>query len=322
MPSDNDNAITGKRLRGFSPEPTFAGANSFYRRKYSKDLTGVDVAVSGVPLDLAVSHRPGARFGPQAIRQASAILAWERPWPWPFDPFAEMTVIDYGDCYFDPGKPEQIVDAIVQHARGLIAAGVFMLTLGGDHFISYPLIQAHAEAYGPLSLIHFDAHSDTWAEVEPRLDHGTMFYHAAQAGWIVPERSVQVGIRTHNDLTHGFHIFNARQVAAMPAQTIADEIRVIVGDRPAYLTFDIDCLDPAYAPGTGTPVVGGLSSHQALEIIRGLVGVNLKGADVVEVSPPYDTSEITALAAATLAAEILCVLAENRRKGQRAAVRE
>jgi agmatinase len=308
-----DNAITAKTLYGTSEEPTYSGVLSFMRRKYTKDLDGVDVAVSGIPLDLMTSHRPGTRFGPAAIRKASAHLAWTQPWPWTFDPFDRLAVIDYGDCPFDPGEPETIPAAIEEHARRIIAANVTMLTLGGDHFITYPLLKAHAETYGPLSLVHFDAHSDTWEEEKKRLDHGTMFYHAAREGLIIPEKSIQIGIRTHNDSTHDFHIRHAPWVMENGAAKTVDDIRRIVGTNRAYLTFDIDCLDPSCAPGTGTPVPGGLTSLMALEIIRAMQGFNFVGMDLVEVAPAYDISDITALAGAHIASELLCLLAADRK---------
>jgi len=306
-----DQAIARKGLHGTYDEPTYSGVLSFMRRKYTKDLSGADVVISGVPLDLMVTHRPGARFGPAAIRKASAHLAWARPWPWPFDPFDRLAVIDYGDCAFDPGMPETITDDIFDHAKEIIDSNVIMLTLGGDHYITYPLIKAHAEKYGPLSLIHFDAHSDTWEEDEKRVDHGTMFYHAFKENLIIPEKSIQIGLRTYNESDFGFHIRDARWVMKNGAEATAADIKKIVGDNKVYLTFDLDCLDPAYAPGTGTPVPGGLTSLMALEIIRNLGGINLAGMDVVEVSPAYDHGDITALAAATIAAELLCLLAES-----------
>jgi agmatinase len=184
-----------------------------------------------------------------------------------------------------------------------------MLTLGGHQFMSLPLLRAHAKTHGPLALVHFDAHSDTWRDEEGRIDHGTMFYHAAREGLVDPRRSVQVGIRTHNDETHDFNVLDARRVLAQPPEATAEEIRKIVGRGKAYFTFDVDCLDPSFAPGTGTPVVGGLSTHLALEILRGLVGVDFAGGDVTEVAPAYDAGEITALAAATIALEFICLRA-------------
>ena len=177
--------------------------------------------------------------------------------------------------------------------------------MGGDHFVSYPVLRSYAKHHGPLSLVHFDAHSDTWSDDMKRVDHGTMFYHAANEGLIDDSRSVQVGLRTTNDEPMAFNILDARWVHEHGPSVVADRIKEVVGNNKVYLTFDIDCLDPAFAPGTGTPVCGGLSSWQALEIIRGLGGINLVGMDIVEVAPAYDVGEITSLAGATLAVEMI-----------------
>ncbi|MDZ4738265.1 MAG: agmatinase [Rhodospirillaceae bacterium] len=308
-----DRAFTAKDNRGIGGEYTFAGALSFMRRRYSKDLAGVDVAVTGVPFDLATTHRPGARFGPAAIRAASANLAWiGGPFPWGFDPFERLSVVDYGDCFFDHGTASTWIEAIRDHAAGILDAGASVLTLGGDHFVAYPLLQAHHAKYGPLSLIHFDAHSDTWREDSERIDHGTMFFHAAQQGLVDPARSVQIGLRTHNDETHGFNILDGNWVQENGPLAVIERVHEIVGDHQAYLTFDIDCLDPAYAPGTGTPVCGGLTSWQAQRILRGFTEIDLVGMDIVEVAPAYDVGEVTALAGATLAMEYLCLQASKR----------
>lgn len=313
---DNDQAITRASLYGTAAEPTYAGITSFMRRRYSRDLTGVDLAISGVPFDTATTNRPGSRFGPRAIRAASIQSAWARHFPWEFDPFDVLACVDYGDCHFDHGTPQDTPAAIEAHATRILEAGSALLTLGGDHFISYPLLKAHAKKHGTLALIHFDAHSDTWPDEEvARIDHGTMFYHAAREGLVDPARSVQVGLRTTNDDVMGFQVLDARQVNRSTPEQIAELIHARVGDQPVYLTFDIDCLDPAFAPGTGTPVCGGLSSHQALEILRGLRGINLVGMDVVEVAPPYDHAEVTALAGATLAMEMVCLYAYRHKLG-------
>ena len=309
----SDNAFTAESLYGTSPETTYAGALSFMRRKYSRDLSGVDVAVLGVPFDTATTNRSGARLGPRAIRAASSTLAWTRPWPWEFDPFDRLAVIDYGDCVFDFGRPEGVPGEIEAYAAKMLEADIGLLSLGGDHFVTYPLLKAHAKKHGPLSLLHFDAHSDTWTDEDGRVDHGTMFFHAAKEGIIDPKHSVQVGIRTTNDDTHGFNILDARWVHNNGPEAVAERIKTICGDRKTYLTFDIDCLDPSFAPGTGTPVIGGLTSFQAAEIVRRLGGINLVGMDLVEVAPAYDVGEITALAGASLAAEFLCVYAANPR---------
>lgn len=186
-----------------------------------------------------------------------------------------------------------------------------MLSLGGDHFLTLPLLRAHAERHGPLALIHFDAHSDTWPDEDGRVDHGTMFYHAVREGIIIPERSVQIGIRTHNGEPLGITWLDAGWVHANGVGAVISEVKRIVADHPAYLTFDIDCLDPGYAPGTGTPVVGGLSTFQAQSIIRGLDGLEIVAMDVVEVAPAYDHAEMTSLAAASLAVDYLCLRARD-----------
>ena len=314
-----DGAIRRTSLYGSSIENTYAGVLSFMRRNYTRDLTGVDVVVSGVPLDLATTFRPGARLGPAAIRAASVQLAELNPFPWGFDPFDDLAVIDYGDCYFDAHNPLTIKKAIIEHAKHIINhSQAKMLTFGGDHYITYPLLIAHAEKYGkPLSLLHFDAHCDTWADDNPEsLNHGTMFYKAIKEGLIDPKTSVQVGIRTWNEDFQGMNMLFAPWVHEHGISKTVARIHEIIGNNPTYLTFDIDCLDPAYAPGTGTPVPGGLSSHQALQIVRSLENINIIGMDVVEVAPSYDNSEITAIAAAHIAADMLCVLRNRKVAGK------
>ncbi len=312
--TDIDLAVTRRGYRGLSQENAFAGITSFLRATYSKDLTGVDLAITGVPFDQAVTHRPGTRFGPRAIREASAVMAMDAPYGWGFNPLGSFNVADYGDLAFDYARTADFPDALSAHIRGILAAGAASLVLGGDHFITFPILRAYAEKYGPLSLLHFDAHSDTWPDDDfTRIDHGTMFYKAVKAGLIDPARSVQVGIRTTNDDTLGVHTIDAREVHESGAGTVAQKIRGILGDHPTYLTFDIDCLDPAYAPGTGTPVWGGLSSAQAAIILRDLAGINVVGGDVVEVSPPYDPTGATAIAGAHVASEIMCLCLWNRR---------
>jgi len=311
-PTTSELAFTRPDARGTIAEPAYAGALSFMRRRYTRDLAGVDVAVMGVPYDLAVSGRSGARLGPRAVRAASSHIAWSAPWPWSFDPFERLAVVDTGDVFFDPGYPAAIPAVIAEAARAVLASDTALLSLGGDHFITYPLLKAHAERHGPLALIQIDAHSDTWQDAPGRIDHGTMLWHAAREGLIDPQHSVQVGIRTHNPDPLGVHVIDARAVHLDGPAAVAQRARAIVGDRPCYLTFDIDALDPSMAPGTGTPVVGGLSTFQAQEILRGLEGIALKGMDVVEVAPAYDVSEITALAAATLACDLLCLHAAGR----------
>lgn len=308
-----DLAFTRDPNSGTIAEATFAGALSFARRRYTKSLDGVDVAVVGVPFDLATTARPGARLGPRAIREASAMVAWDRVHGWEFDPFDDLSVIDFGDTNFSAGLNDSIPQEIEEQFNDIHKKGVKTLMLGGDHFASYPVIKSLAKHQEqPLSLIHFDAHSDTWKD-QSLINHGTMFYHAAQQGLINPKHSVQIGIRTYNDDDHGFNIFSAEDIADNPIENSIDKIRKIVGNRPAYLTFDIDCLDPSMAPGTGTPVAAGLTTMQAQKLLRGLRGINLQGADVVEVAPSYDQSQITALAAATMAMNLIALFNISKR---------
>jgi agmatinase len=306
-----DNAFTRKSLYGTTNEHTFSGARSFMRRRYTKDLEGVDYAVAGVPFDLATTNRPGARFGPAAIRAASAHLSWGPPWPWGFDPFDRIAVVDYGDCSFDFGQPARIPDEITAHARSIVGRDVHLITLGGDHFVTLPVLRACAEKHGPLALVHFDAHSDTWKDEDKRTDHGTMFFHAVEEGIVKPEASVQVGIRTHNSDPLGFTWLDAAWVHEHGVAQVIHEIERLVGNNKAYLSFDIDCLDPACAPGTGTPVCGGLTTHQAQSIIRRLGNIDFVGMDMMEVAPTYDSAEITALAAASLILDYLCMRSQH-----------
>jgi len=303
-----DLAFNRKSGSGTLVEPTFSGALSFARRRYSKSLDGVDIAVVGVPFDLATTSRPGTRLGPRAIREASSMVAWDRVHAWGFDPFESQSVIDFGDVLFSSGLSQDIPSEIEEQFLAIHKLGVKTLMLGGDHFSTYPVLKSLASFYDePLSLIHFDAHSDTWREDDKTINHGTMFYHAAKEGLIDPARSAQIGIRTYNEETHGFNIFSAEDVKEHGVDALADKVKDLVGKRPVYLTFDIDCLDPSMAPGTGTPVIGGLSTLEAQKMLRGLRGINLCGADVVEVAPTYDVSQITALAGATLAMNLIAL---------------
>lgn len=309
-----DEAFRRDSLKGTQWEATYAGALSFMRRKYTRDLKGVDIAVTGIPFDQAVSHRPGTRLGPEGIRKASAENAWGPFWPWNFDPFDTLAVADYGDCFFDWGRKENFPQRLEDHANEIISSGAEMVSLGGDHYISYPLLKAHAKKHGPLSLVHFDAHRDVEIDDGGRIDHGTMFGYAVKEGIINPKTSVQIGIRTTfaGETTMGFRIIYADEVHDAVPATIAKMIQEKVGKSKAYLTFDIDCLDPSAAPGTGTPIPGGLTYHQAASIIRKLTDIDFIGMDVVEVSPPYDHAEITSLAAASLVMEYLCLRAYQR----------
>jgi agmatinase len=306
----NDGAFRRKDPYGIHPEPTFAGATSFMRRKYTRDLDGIDVAVTGVPVDTATTNRPGTRFGPRGIRQESTNIAWAQPYNWDFNPLDLLAVVDYGDCYFDYGRLQDMPAAVEAHIGEILDGGAASLTLGGDHFITWPILRAYAQRHGPLALLHFDAHTDTWEDDDDsRIDHGTMFYHAVKQGLVDPEVSAQVGIRTHNEDTLGINVLDANTVHEVGPLEIARRIKETVGDRKVYFTIDIDCLDPAFAPGTGTPVVGGMTPYQALTIIRNIAGIKIVGMDVVEVSPPYDVAGVSALAGATFAYEQLALYA-------------
>ena len=309
--SQGDQAFRASGNKQRWEEMTYAGTLSFLRRRLTRELAGVDVVVSGIPYDGAVTYRSGCRLGPRAIRAASVQLAELKAFPFGFDPFEHLAVIDYGDCYLNPHHPETVATSICQHARTIIASGAKMLSFGGDHFISYPLLQAHAERYGPLALIQFDAHCDTWDDDGSRLDHGTMFARAVQSGLIDPSKSTQIGLRSHNDADLGFLCLTAPWVHRNGINAAIENCLERAGDSHVYLSFDVDGLDPAFAPGTGTPVAGGLASWQALELIRALKPLKLVAMDVVEVAPAYDHAEITAIAAATVAHDWLCVLAEQ-----------
>ena len=311
-PRPTDNAFLGP-LKGGALEPTYGGALSFMRRRYSRDLAGVDAVVWGIPFDTAVSNRPGARFGPQAIRRASAIFDGDPQYPFGFDPFATLTVVDYGDCSFDYGRPAAIPAAIEAQAAAIVASGAHLFSLGGDHFVTYPLLKAHAARHGSLALVQFDAHQDTWPDDGGRIDHGSFVGRAVREGLIDPARSIQVGIRTQAPEDCGIAIVSADEFDSLGVDGVAARIRERVGDARAYMTFDIDCLDPAFAPGTGTPVAGGLSSREALAVLRRLGAIDFVGGDVVEVSPPYDHADVTAIAGATVAMFHLGLLAEKRR---------
>jgi agmatinase len=310
-----DHAFRSATLKGGAADPAYAGALSFMRRRYSRDLTGVDLAILGVPLDVTVTNRPGARFGPQAIRRASATFEGDPQYPFGIDIFADIAAVDYGDVALDLHSPLTIPDSIEAEAKAIIEADVHLFALGGDHFMTWPLLKAHAERHGPLALVQFDAHQDTWPDDGKKLSHGSFVLRAVRDGIVNPARSIQIGIRTHAPEDCGIELLPAYDVHRLSPDVVTERIRQRVGDVPAYLSFDIDCLDPAFAPGTGTPVAGGLSSAQALMALAGLGEVNFVGGDVVEVSPPYDHADITAIAAATVAQHYIGLLSVKRRNG-------
>ncbi|MGS0680108.1 agmatinase [Shewanella sp. 125m-7] len=281
-----------------------------------KPLEGdADVVVLGLPFDMATTGRSGGRMGPGAIRNASVNLAWEETrWPYQFKLSDHVKIVDAGDLVYNCGDSADFTQRVEDFATKILEADKAMLSFGGDHFVTLPLLRAHYKKHGKMALLHFDAHTDTYSQGS-KYDHGTMFYHAPIEGLIAAENSIQVGIRTEYDTAnHLFKVIDAAAANDMTADEIVAQIRERVGDMPLYVTFDIDCLDPAFAPGTGTPVCGGLTSDKAMKIIRGLKGMKIVGMDVVEVAPAYDSAEITALAGATLGLEMLHVWAESNGK--------
>ena len=290
----------------------FANTFGYLGCPVTRDLKEADVAVMGIPYDLGTTGRSGTRFGPQGIRRASANLRWEeKRWPWRFNVMDRLSVVDYGDLEFPPGESESMVAIVTETAEDIMRQGKKLLSFGGDHFVTLPLLRAAHKVHGQLAMIHFDAHTDTYVD-EAKYDHGCMFYHAPKEGLISAKNTIQLGIRTEYDVEdHEFTVLDAATVNDMSAEAVVKKIHDVVGDLPVYLTFDIDGLDPAYAPGTGTPVVGGLTTDRALKIVRGLIGLNIVAMDLVEVAPCYDHADITALAGATLGLEFLYVLASK-----------
>jgi len=311
----NDNPAFGADL-----EP-FMGISSFMRLPVTRDLENVDVAVMGVPFDSGTSYRSGTRFGPRKIRETS-LMIWGHNSTLNISPLKKLNVVDYGDVSVIPTSIEHTMTAITKMAGEIIETGTKLITLGGDHSISLPLLRAHATKHGPVSLVHIDAHLDTWeAEFDSiPYSHGTPFRYALKEGLIRKDEYMQIGIRGplsgENDYADarelGASIVTIHDVMEKGVQEIIKEIHQRM-KGPVYVTVDIDSADPAYAPGTGTPEVGGLSSYQLLQLVRGLHGLNLIGFDLVEVSPPYDHSDITAILGSNIAFEYLSLLALKNR---------
>lgn len=309
-----DAAFRADSLKSAWHEPAYSGALSFMRRRYAASADGADVAIMGVPLDVATSYRPGARFGPQAIRRVSALYPpSDAAWPQRINPLELLAIVDVGDVVWDYADPASIPGCIERAAAAHIASGATLVSLGGDHFITYALLKAYAARHGPLALIQFDAHQDTWGKAKGGgLDHGNFVLRAVHEGLIQPEKSIQIGIRTVAPTTAGIEIFDAGQVAGEGVAAAIAAIRQRIGDAKAYLTFDIDCLDPAFAPGTGTPVPGGLSTREALAILRGIADLDVVGFDLVEVAPAYDHSDMTANAGVAIIQHFLCAIAAGK----------
>ena len=317
MPASTiDHAFTARSMTGSASDPTYAGALSFMRRRYTKNVKGADAIVWGIPFDAAVTNRPGARFGPQAIRRAAAIFDNDPQYPFHRDLFADLAVVDYGDCLLDTGNHQKTPGKIERDAAKLLKSGAFLVSLGGDHFVTWPLLKAHAARHGKLALVQFDAHQDTWFDDGKRIDHGSFVARAVRDGVIDPERSIQVGIRTHAPDDFGIKILHGYDLDEMKAADIAKVIVERTGGAKTYVTFDIDCLDPAFAPGTGTPVAGGPSSAKMLSVLRQLGDLDMVGADIVEVAPAYDHADITAIAGATVAQHYLGLLTEKKARAR------
>jgi agmatinase len=301
--------------------PRYTGIRTFARVPHVQALEDVDVAVVGVPFDTATSMRPGARFGPAGIRDASLLL---RPWNpvQRVDVFGSLSIVDRGDLEVTPGNAEKTAAQIASQLEPLVRAGITTLTLGGDHSIVLGELRAHAAVHGPLAVVLLDAHADTWEQYYgERYFHGTPFKRAFEEGVIDPHRSLLAGMRGSlydaADLDEprewGFTIIPCDELRTWTPEQYAARVKERLQDGPAYLSFDIDSLDPAFAPGTGTPEVAGLLIHEAIAFIRALKGVRFTGYDIVEVAPPYDTQgQTTALAAANIGYELLTLTALSR----------
>ncbi len=305
---------------GGDQEP-YAGIASFMRRPATRDLAGVNVAIVGIPFDSGTSYRSGARFGPRKIREASLML-WGYNNPLAVRPLEVLNLVDYGDVYVIPPSIVDTYANIEKEVSAILDSGVAVVALGGDHSISLPLLRAHAKKFGPLSVVHFDSHPDTWDHefgAAQRYSHGTAYRRALEEKLIKPGGYIQVGLRgstsgdedwqTARDL--GARVITMDEAAEMGIPAVIKAIHE-TASGPTYVSLDIDAADPAFAPGTGTPEVGGFTSRELLQLVRGLKGLNLVGFDLVEVSPPYDHGDITAILAANLAFEFLSLLAVQK----------
>jgi agmatinase/guanidinopropionase len=305
---------------GATLEP-FHGITTFMRLPASRKLEGIDVAIVGIPFDSGTTYRSGARFGPRSIRQSSLML-WGFNRAFDVSPAQELKIVDYGDASVVPVDIEETMENITRETTEVIQAGATVVALGGDHSISLPLLRAHAAKYGELAVVHFDSHPDTWDRefANQRYSHGTPFRRAIEEKLIDAGAYCQVGIRGTFADPDMQRALGSRTVKVLTMDQLMDsgipsalnEIHTTVRERPVYVSLDIDAVDPAFAPGTGTPEVGGLSSYQILQLVRGLRGLNLIGFDLVEVSPAYDHADITSILAANLAFEFLSMLASRQ----------
>jgi agmatinase len=301
--------------------PRYAGFATFARLPRIEDVDRFDVAVVGVPFDSGVSYRPGARFGPAYVRQGSRLLRPYNP-AQDVEPFRHRQVVDAGDLAVNPFDIDEAIDQIQAGMAALASADRRLLTIGGDHTIALPILRVMRELHGPIALVHFDAHLDTWdTYFGAPYTHGTPFRRAWEEGLLLADQAMHVGIRgplyssqdLADDESFGFSIMHCHELETIGVAEVVQRIRQRVGDAPVYVSIDIDVLDPAHAPGTGTPEAGGLTSRELLAILRGFEGANVVGADIVEVSPPFDHAEITSIAAAHAAYELLSLFARQRR---------
>jgi agmatinase len=299
--------------------PRWAGPSTFALLPRIDEVEHADVAVIGVPWDTGVSYRPGTRFGPNHVRQSSRLLRPYNP-AQDVSPFAELQVVDGGDIAANPFHIGEGIEQIDAGASAFLDRGTKLLTIGGDHTIALPLLRAVARKHGPVALLHFDAHLDTWDTYfhEP-LTHGTPFRRAVEEGLLDTEALCHVGTRgplygikdLKDDKRFGFGIVTSSDVYYQGIREVVAKLRDRIGNRPLYVSVDIDCMDPAYTPGTGTPEAGGLESRELLELLRGLAGLNIVGADIVEVAPAYDHAEITGIAAAHVAYDLISLYARQ-----------
>jgi agmatinase len=301
--------------------PRFAGAASFARLPEIDRVPDYDVAILGVPFDNGVSYRPGARFGPMAVRQASRNLRPAYHVELGCTPFEAIQVVDAGDVPVTPFAIDTAVGQIQAHAGELLTGDRKVIAIGGDHTIALPMLRSVVRRHGPVALVHFDAHLDTWdTYFDAPTTHGTIFRRAFEEGLLIEDHSIHVGIRgpiygkadLDVDRAFGFRTIRASDLEELGTRGAIAAITDRAGDLPVYLSLDIDVLDPAFAPGTGTPEAGGLTSRELLRVLRGLTGLNLVGADVVEVAPPYDHAEVTSIAAATVIFDLLALLSRQR----------
>ena len=300
--------------------PRYAGLATFARLPQRHEVDRYDIAVVGVPFDSGVTYRPGARFGPAAIRQVSRLLKPYNP-ALDVSPFAQAQVVDAGDIAANPFDIEAAVDQVREGIAGLLnTPEQRVMIFGGDHTIALPALQAVNRVHGPVALVHFDAHLDTWdTYFGAPCTHGTPFRRAAEQGLLVKDRSAHVGIRGSlydradllDDESLGFTVVHCRDIDRIGVDGVVQRIRERVGEHPVYVSVDIDVLDPAFAPGTGTPEIGGMTSRELVAILRAMRGLRIVGADVVEVAPAYDSGEVTAVAAANLGYELITLMADN-----------